>query len=119
MIDDKTLANKVSVYEKMVMSQLKDMGIYNVAENELVIRDMARLYKAYLRTQSHAEDAEFEEDFQLAMQLHRTSLSYYKQVQDSLKNLGITLNQRIQRNEAQQAGQDSLAAMKDAMAGKK
>jgi len=112
MIDEKTLANKVSVYKKTVITKLKDMGIYTAAENDLVIRDLCSLYKTFLRTQAHAEDAEYAEDFQLAMQLHRTSLSYFKQCQDALKTLSITLDQRVRRNEASQAGEDSIAALK-------
>ena len=115
MVDAKTIVTYTSKFKNSVITRLKEAGVYEALENDMMIKDMGRMYNQYLTTQALADQAQFEYDHELAMKYHRTSLSYYKQVQDSLKNLGITLNQRIQRNEAQQAGQDSLAAMREGL----
>ena len=111
---DQTVNNRTTTFKKSVVKKLKEQGNYNVDDYEMIIRDMCRLYKHYLSTQDAAEEVTGYEDHDTAMKLHRLSLTYYKAVQDSLKILGVTLNQRIARNdtgEQKESTADALARL--------
>ncbi len=112
-MDNKTIQNRVSSYRKTIVKKMKAAGIYDPADYEMIIKDIAIFYKQFLKTQNQAEDAELIEDHQLAMQYHRQSLSYYKQVQESLKILSITTDQKVKRGE----GREKATTLADALKG--